>query len=796
MRHRSPFRQPCLHLPAALLGGALAVAVTAAAQTAPGAAPRPAGAEEAVQLSVFEVTTSRDIGYKSTNAAEATRMNTPIEDIPMNVSIYNQQFIEDLLATDTSELLAYESSAVKTNENDNFLVRGFANPGSNFLNGFAQTGGFGSQPLSNIERVEVIRGPAAVLYGAGGYGGTINRITKQPQPRAFGGLRVIASEYSSFRTELDANAPLPLAGGRRLMFRVTGVYGRGYNWFQTRLVENGFAPSLRFDLTPQTRVIGEYNYSFMNRPGGWATPVHRGDPKGIVTGDGVYRRLPRDYQWNHPTDFRDVTRHVGSLDVRHAFSDQLQFRGQFQYEGRSQLFQELLGAPEALTLLRDAALSSRSYRRIPREVDNYRARNELIWNGRTGPVRHRLLLGYGWNQQYDLNLTYHASRNYGGLTGAALTGDGRLTNAQAGRLSNSYPNVTYAQFLANPNLAGFNTNLILPLNVLDPAASPAVPPVGRRPPLYLDTETKTTLANRDWYCNDVVSFAGDRVFLSAGLRQTDFQRKIINWHSGTLPNKVRLAAPPTAYTLADGRTQGLGAVWHLTAAKTFSLYGNLNSSFSPEYRTQPDGSPLDPQEGNQQEVGLRFTVAGGRISGLVSWFDLLQDNVTSADPNRPGYFLQRSGQRATGLELSLNGRVTDSWLVVVNFSDTDARDDRTGVATELSPRFRFTMFNRYNISRGRWKGLSFGVGSIHTGERPLTATSARGEPDWGPLPAVWRFDASLGYKWRPSGSRFAYDLALNVTNVFNRTDLYYLAAWDRATIDPGRAWRVAGGVRF
>lgn len=72
-------------------------------------------------------------------------MNTPIENIPMNVSIYNQQFIEDLMATDTSELLAYEASAVKANENDNFLMRGFANPGSNFLNGFAQTGGFGSR---------------------------------------------------------------------------------------------------------------------------------------------------------------------------------------------------------------------------------------------------------------------------------------------------------------------------------------------------------------------------------------------------------------------------------------------------------------------------------------------------------------------------------------------------------------------------------------------------------------------------------------------------------------------------
>jgi outer membrane receptor protein involved in Fe transport len=61
---------------------------------------------------------------------------------------------------------------------------------------------------------------------------------------------------------------------------------------------------------------------------------------------------------------------------------------------------------------------------------------------------------------------------------------------------------------------------------------------------------------------------------------------------------------------------------------------------------------------------------------------------------------------------------------------------------------------------------------------------------------VWRFDTAVGYKFRPANSRVTYNLSLNVTNVFDRTDLYYLAAWDRATIDPGRVWRLSAGVRF
>jgi iron complex outermembrane recepter protein len=786
----NPMHCPCLTVTTALALAAISIPVAYGQATA-SAAPK----DEAVQLSVFEVTTSRDIGYQSTNAAEVTRMNTPIENIPMNVSIYNQQFIEDLLATDTSQLLAYEAAAVKTNENDNFLLRGFSNPGSNFLNGFAQTAGFGSQPLANIERVEVIRGPAAILYGAGGYGGTINRITKQPQARTFANGRVIASDYQSFRTEVDANLPLA-ALGNKVMVRLNGIYDRGYNWFHTKIEEDGIAPSIRWDPTERTKVIAEYFYSFNNRPGGWATPVHNGDPKGIVTGDGVYRLIPRKTQWNSPEDYRQVWRRVGSLDVRHAFTAQLQFRAQFQFETKNQQFLETFASPESLTILRDTALTSRSWRYLPRDVENYRSRAELVWNVATGPLNHRLLFGYGWIQQYDLNQQWLSSRNYGGLTGAALTGPGRLSDAQAGRRFNEFPNLTYVQFLANPNLAGYNTNLLLPINLLNRGVEPALPPPANRPPLYFNTDTKTFLANQDYYLNDVFSFAHDRVYVMAGLRHTEFQRKTIAWQSGAFPNRVRLATAPTAYSLTDGNTESGGAVWHLNAEKTLSLYGNLNRSFNPEFRTQPDGSPLDPEEGRQKEIGLRFALVQGRVGGLVSFYDLLQNNVTEADPLNPGYFVQRSGQRSTGVEFSLNGRVNDNWLVLASYANTRARDDRTGVASELVPHHRFTAVNRFTVNRGVWRGVGFTLGAIYTGERPLTPTSARSEPNWGPLPAVWRIDTAVSYRFRPAGSRFAYDFAFNVTNVLDRTDLYYLAAWDRATIDPGRVWRFAVGVKF
>ena len=760
--------------------------------------PATAAKEEAVQLSVFEVTTSKDIGYQSANAAEATRMDTPIENIPMNVTVFNQQFIEDLLATDTAQLLAYDASSVKTTENDGFLARGSASVGTNFLNGFAQTSGFGSQPLANIERVEVIRGPAAVLYGSGGYGGTYNRITKQPQFRTFTSARTIASDHSSFRTEFDYNTPLPVLGGKTFAFRVNGIYDRGTTWFGQRKKENGIAPSFAWQIGPRTKLIAEYFYNWRENQASWETPVHAGDPHGIVVGDGTYRIMPRKIGWMSPDDYRHNTRQVASIDLRHAFSANLQFRSQSQWETKAQRNLETQALSDGLVILRDTALMPRLWRNQPRDTDNYRTRNELIWNFSTGPIKHRLLAGHGWSQQYDWNTSYRTAQNYGGFTGARLTGDGRITDAAASAKYFTYPTLTYAQFVANPQLAGFNTNLLLPINLFDRGAEPALPAPASRPPLLLDTNTFTYLANVDTYANDVFSFADDRVFVMAGVRHSDVARKTIAYASGTFPNKVLLASPATQYRTPGATTSSFGAVWHLNAAKTLSLYANLNTSFSPQFNIQPDGANLDPETGKQKEAGLRFSLLGGRVTGLVTYFDLLQNGVTQSDPTpgRTGYFIQVSGQRSTGIEASFNARLTDQWLVMGGYSDTDARNDITGVAKDLSPRFRFTMFNRYNFSRGALKGLNLSLGSIYTSTRDLTNATARGEPNWGPLPAWWRFDAIVGYKLRLPQNRFAWDFSVKVNNVADNRNIYYVGQWYRYTLDPGREWSAVVSVRF
>lgn len=750
---------------------------------------------EPVSLSAFEVTTSQDVGYQSTNAAEVTRVNTPLENIPMNVTVYNQEFIEDLVATATSDLLAYESSAVKTTENDGFISRGFTSVSSNFLNGFAQTTGFGSQPLANIERVEIIRGPAAVLYGAGGIGGVYNRITKRPRPGKFFTFRTIVSAYSSFRSEFDFNQPLPLLGGQKVLFRLNGTYDDGETWFGQMRKEKSIAPSLLLNISKDTQVNFEYFFQNHRKQASWETPVHAGNPKGVVTGDGVFRKIPRDVAWVSPEDYRDNKRHVASIDLRHSFSTNLQFRSQFQYESKVQDIKETFAESQGITILRDAALMPRRWRDLPRDTKNYRTRNELVWNVETGPIKHRLLFGHAWDEQYDDNYDYRSPGNYGGLTGAALTGDGVLANNQIGRDFNFFPDLTYAAFLANPTLAGFNVNNMLPLNLVNRSLEPPVP-ISGRPDLFLNNHNYTHSSQQAVYVNDVFSFANERFFVMVGARHQSFKRDTIRFRSGTFPKTVDLTSAPTTTVKDNQSTSSIGAVWHLTRTKSFSLYANANNTFEPQFTTQPDGTELDPVTGNQKELGLRFNLNDGRFNGLVTYFDILQDGVLFNDPapGREGFRIQLKGQRSTGLEFNLNARVTDQWYVLGGYSSTDARNERTGVAQFLQPKHRLTMFNRYRFDQGTLKGLSLSLGTSFTGERPLQTTNTRSEPNWGPLPSYWKVDAIAAYKFKIGEQD--YNVALKVNNVFDEQDIYFVAQNHRFTVDPGREWQLVLGVKF
>lgn len=199
---------------AAGLGAAIA-ALTNTVLTAQTAPVSPATSGETVVLSIFEVTSDRDEGYRSTQTIAGTRTLEELRDTPNSISIINRELIDDLGATTIAELSAFGvTGEVGDNVEVNRTIYAFRGAeGTQLRNSILwliPTDTF------SIERVEMVRGPAAFLYGEGNAGGLLNQVTKQALPRNFAKGVVSVGSNGGHRFELDVNRRITSQAGARL----------------------------------------------------------------------------------------------------------------------------------------------------------------------------------------------------------------------------------------------------------------------------------------------------------------------------------------------------------------------------------------------------------------------------------------------------------------------------------------------------------------------------------------------------------------------------------------------------
>jgi outer membrane receptor protein involved in Fe transport len=287
-----------------------------------------------------------------------------------------------------------------------------------------------------------------------------------------------------------------------------------------------------------------------------------------------------------------------------------------------------------------------------------------------------------------------------------------------------------------------------------------------------------------------VSFWEERLFLTGGLRQTHTEDRRFNATTNLL----------TFDNEADSTTYSAGLVYHFNRQKTYTFYANANNSFVPEFRRQADGTPLDPEEGNQKELGLRFSLNDDRIQGLVSLYEIQQSNVAQVDPNDSDSYIQIDGIRSRGVEFSLNARFTKGWSAMGGYAYNDSRDERTGVRTMYAPYHMFTAFNKYSFTEGGLRGLDVSLGAIYLGSRPIDPTpittlgGIANAPLW-TMPDEWRFDVVLRYTFRFKGP-VRYDLGIKAQNILDNQDIFKLG--DRVSVQrqPGRTLQASLTARF
>ncbi|MDW9406677.1 TonB-dependent receptor, partial [Pseudomonas soli] len=204
-------------------------------------------------------------GYRATRSPTATPTDTDIRDTPQSIQVVPAHVLKDLNSTRIDRALDFAGGVARQNNFGgptflNYSVRGFTT-GELYKNGFAVNRGSYSAPdTSSIERTEVLKGPAASLYGRGDPGRLVNIVSKRPQAETFSTVNLSAGSWDRYRGPLDANAPLDsqgnLLGRVNLAVEDNGSFRDHVN-SERRIV----SPSLSWQLSPDTRLLLDTEFS-------------------------------------------------------------------------------------------------------------------------------------------------------------------------------------------------------------------------------------------------------------------------------------------------------------------------------------------------------------------------------------------------------------------------------------------------------------------------------------------------------------------------------------------------------
>jgi len=282
--------------------------------------PSPA-AEEPIEL----VVTGEKDGYQVPNTATVTRTNTPIIDIPQSIQVVPRQVLEDQQITRVDDALRNVPGVLgSTNAfiGNQITIRGFSTSNLPILrDGFRIYENFSFQETSNLERIEVLKGPASVQYGQLDPGGVINLVTKKPLSEPFYEIQAQFGSYGLIRPSFDVSGPLTDDG--KLLYRLNATYQReeGFRDFNTETERFFIAPSLTWKISDRTNVDFSLEYLDSTRPF---------DTSLVAFGRSV-ADVPYSRVFNDPDDFIDTKSFSIAYNLEHRFSDNWTLRNSFRY---------------------------------------------------------------------------------------------------------------------------------------------------------------------------------------------------------------------------------------------------------------------------------------------------------------------------------------------------------------------------------------------------------------------------------------------------------------------------------
>ena len=343
----------------------------------------PALADSAASLSEVVVTGQR----------QAYRGLFKPEETPQSLAVISQRTLQDNNITGLTEALDLNAGVARQNNFgglwDAYAVRGFAGdenlPSGYLVNGFNGGRGFGGpRDVSGVERIEILKGPNAALFGRGEPGGTVNIVTRKARFGETGGsLSASLGGDSARRAEADVN----LAAGEVFGARLIGFFDEADSFRRTVSTERyGFLPSFGFRLGEDTTVTYDLEVTRQKAP----------FDRGVPAIGGVLGKVDRRTFLGEPGDGPIKADATGQqVEIQHDFSPawSLLLGAGFRTTDLSGFSTEAELAASRQKLNVDGKSLSRQRRFRDYEADHAVLRGEVSGDFQALGVRHRLLVG-------------------------------------------------------------------------------------------------------------------------------------------------------------------------------------------------------------------------------------------------------------------------------------------------------------------------------------------------------------------------------------------------------------------
>jgi iron complex outermembrane receptor protein len=692
---------------------------------------------------------------------EAARSGIKVMDLPQSVQIIGSDVIEQQQAIRLSEVVknmngVYVSSA-RGGAQESFFSRGYDMGANNmFKNGFRFNSG--SIPeVSSLEKVEFLKGSAALLYGNVTPGGILNMVTKTPKFTRGGEISMQMGSYSYYKPAIDFYGPL----NKYIAYRFTGSYENSESFRDVVKNERIYLnPSFLFNVTDKTQITVQGDYLSADWTPDFGT--------GIIGKELV--DVPRNNYYGAVWSNGNTKSASASVLVNHNFNDnwKLNFNSSFQNYDRTSKSTSQLSTIETNGNWTRPLVQNQNLEKI--------FGDQLSLQGifKTGSIKHQIFTGVDYENSYATAYTYG--------------------------------------FFASPTSTTVVTYDTINLYTFDPSTQRTDEPNSRITAIA-DTNTERFGA----YAQDLISFT-DQIKLLAGIRWSYQESQVTTDTYKVNPNSVTTVE--AAKRVDKAFSPKLGLVYQPTRnTSLFASYSNSftpNSGLTVDGKII-ESSIIDQYEAGIKKDFFRGLLSTNVTVYQITNSNLAQTAPYQADgvtPNADTNIKMLGGAtKSKGVEVDITSTPVEGLNINAGYSYNDMRYTKTsgtngsfieGDRVARTPQNTANLSFFYKLPSGFFKGVTFGAIGNYIGERlggwnddyvwtsvkpatiPATYTVTIRDRDI-PLEGYTTIDVSAGYEWR----KFSILCRLsNITNELNYT------VHENYSVNPIAPRQIMGSLRY